>query len=150
VLSGHTLVAHKEHREQATGDFSVEEYLRLQALIYDVGEAPSASSAVDNDLHVRAATSPQSNGGQILVVRDDDESEWRPLLTMSSDDALTSGPVGFTKDGASMYHVFSDDHRAVPPLAAPSSRSCAWGGGWPAFSSSPPKFSTHSLDRPSS
>ena len=36
---GYTLVAPKEHREQATGDFPVEEYLNLQRLVYRVSEA---------------------------------------------------------------------------------------------------------------
>jgi diadenosine tetraphosphate (Ap4A) HIT family hydrolase len=36
---GYTLVAPKEHREQVTGDFSMEEYLDLQRLIYWVTEA---------------------------------------------------------------------------------------------------------------
>lgn len=36
---GYTLVAPKEHREQVTGDFSLDEYLRLQGLVYKVSEA---------------------------------------------------------------------------------------------------------------
>lgn len=36
---GYTLVAPKEHREQVTGDFTVEEYLGLQRLVYRVSEA---------------------------------------------------------------------------------------------------------------
>jgi diadenosine tetraphosphate (Ap4A) HIT family hydrolase len=36
---GYTLVASKEHREQVTGDFTMEEYLELQRLIYRVTEA---------------------------------------------------------------------------------------------------------------
>src|SRR5215212_9289978 len=36
---GYTLVAPKEHREQVTGDFSMEEYLDLQRLLYRVSEA---------------------------------------------------------------------------------------------------------------
>lgn len=39
TLRGYTLVCPKEHREQVTGDFTSEEYLRLQSLIYRVGEA---------------------------------------------------------------------------------------------------------------
>ena len=39
VLYGYILVAPREHREQATGDFTLEEYLKLQRLIYHVGEA---------------------------------------------------------------------------------------------------------------
>jgi diadenosine tetraphosphate (Ap4A) HIT family hydrolase len=36
---GYTLVAPKEHREQVTGDFAMEEYLELQQLVYRVSEA---------------------------------------------------------------------------------------------------------------
>ena len=36
---GYTLVAPKEHREQATGDFTVDEYLALQRIVYGVAEA---------------------------------------------------------------------------------------------------------------
>jgi diadenosine tetraphosphate (Ap4A) HIT family hydrolase len=36
---GYTLVAPKEHREQVTGDFTMEEYLDLQRLVYRVTEA---------------------------------------------------------------------------------------------------------------
>jgi diadenosine tetraphosphate (Ap4A) HIT family hydrolase len=38
-LYGHVLVAPKEHREQVTGDFSLDEYLHLQAVVHRVGEA---------------------------------------------------------------------------------------------------------------
>ena len=36
---GYTLVAPKEHRERVTGDFTVEEYIELQRLVYRVSEA---------------------------------------------------------------------------------------------------------------
>jgi len=36
---GYTLVAPKEHREQVTGDFSMDEYLDLQRVVYRVTEA---------------------------------------------------------------------------------------------------------------
>jgi diadenosine tetraphosphate (Ap4A) HIT family hydrolase len=36
---GYTLVAPKEHREQVTGDFTMEEYIDLQRLVYQVTEA---------------------------------------------------------------------------------------------------------------
>lgn len=39
LLYGYTLVAPREHREQATGDFTLEEYLALQRVIYHVAEA---------------------------------------------------------------------------------------------------------------
>ena len=39
TLYGYTLVAPRDHREQATGDFTNEEYLALQQIIYRVAEA---------------------------------------------------------------------------------------------------------------
>jgi ATP adenylyltransferase len=39
TVYGYTLVAPREHREQATGDFTLEDYLALQRLIYQVAEA---------------------------------------------------------------------------------------------------------------
>jgi ATP adenylyltransferase len=38
-LLGYALVAPRDHREQVTGDFTLEEYLQLQRLIYQVAEA---------------------------------------------------------------------------------------------------------------
>jgi diadenosine tetraphosphate (Ap4A) HIT family hydrolase len=39
TLLGHTLVAPRAHREQVTGDLPMQEYLSLQRLVYQVGEA---------------------------------------------------------------------------------------------------------------
>jgi diadenosine tetraphosphate (Ap4A) HIT family hydrolase len=38
-LYGYVLVAPREHREHVTGDFTADEYLQLQTLVYRVGEA---------------------------------------------------------------------------------------------------------------
>ncbi len=39
AVYGHSLVAPREHRERVTADFSPEEYLALQRIVYEVGEA---------------------------------------------------------------------------------------------------------------
>jgi ATP adenylyltransferase len=39
LLFGYTLVAPRQHREQVTGDFSLDEYLALQQVVYRVAEA---------------------------------------------------------------------------------------------------------------
>jgi diadenosine tetraphosphate (Ap4A) HIT family hydrolase len=39
TLYGYVLVAPKQHREQVTGDFTLREYLNLQAVVHRVGEA---------------------------------------------------------------------------------------------------------------
>jgi diadenosine tetraphosphate (Ap4A) HIT family hydrolase len=38
-LRGYVLVAPRKHREQVTGDFALDEYLRLQSVVHRVGEA---------------------------------------------------------------------------------------------------------------
>jgi diadenosine tetraphosphate (Ap4A) HIT family hydrolase len=39
TLYGYVIVAPKEHREHVTGDFDVDEYLALQTIVHQVGEA---------------------------------------------------------------------------------------------------------------
>jgi len=39
TLFGYTLVAPRQHREHVTGDFTLDEYLHLQCVIYKVAEA---------------------------------------------------------------------------------------------------------------
>jgi len=58
---------------------------------------------VDNDLKVRAAIAPQPDGGFVLLVRDTEQSDWRPLVVVPSDDAIGFGPLGFTADGTGMF-----------------------------------------------
>ena len=61
----------------------------------------------DAQLVVRAAAAPQPDGGYTLLVRDDSDSDWRPLLTVASDDALTSAPIAFSEDGRSLLATSS-------------------------------------------
>ena len=61
----------------------------------------------DAQLVVRAAAAPQPDGGYTLLVRDDADSDWRPLLTVASDDALTSAPIAFSENGRSLLATSS-------------------------------------------
>ena len=61
----------------------------------------------DAQMVVRAAAAPQPDGGYTLLVRDDTDSDWRPLLTVASDDALTSAPIAFSEDGRSLLGISS-------------------------------------------
>ena len=61
----------------------------------------------DAQMVVRAAAAPQPDGGYTLLVRDDADSDWRPLLTVASDDALTSAPIAFSEDGRSLLGTSS-------------------------------------------
>jgi dipeptidyl aminopeptidase/acylaminoacyl peptidase len=62
-----------------------------------------AGWVVDTNFKVRGAVAALPDGGLALLVRDDEQSDWRKILTWDADDALTSGPVGFSKDGQNLY-----------------------------------------------
>ncbi|MGH3422023.1 MAG: alpha/beta hydrolase family protein, partial [Streptosporangiaceae bacterium] len=61
----------------------------------------------DARLVVRAAIKPQPDGGYILQVRDDGQAEWRPLLTISGDDAPGTQLIGFSEDGITLLATTS-------------------------------------------
>lgn len=57
----------------------------------------------DAHFKVRGAVTALPDGGTELLVRDDEHSEWRKLVTWDADDSLTSGPIDFTSDGQAIY-----------------------------------------------
>jgi dipeptidyl aminopeptidase/acylaminoacyl peptidase len=61
----------------------------------------------DTQLVVRAGIAPQPDGGIVLMVRDGHGEDWRPLLTVPAEDAMTSGPIAFSEDGLSMLALSS-------------------------------------------
>jgi diadenosine tetraphosphate (Ap4A) HIT family hydrolase len=60
TLYGYTLVAPREHREHATGDFRLEEYLALQRVIHRVAEAVRQEVAAER-LYILTLGSQQGN-----------------------------------------------------------------------------------------
>ena len=64
---------------------------------------------VDTENKVRGAVAPLPDGGAVILVRDDEASDWRTLLEAPPEDAESTGPLGFTKDGDSMYLQTSVD-----------------------------------------
>lgn len=60
TLWGYTLVCPKAHREQVTGDFTAEEYLRLQALVWRIGEAVRRVTGAER-LYLMSLGSQQAN-----------------------------------------------------------------------------------------
>jgi dipeptidyl aminopeptidase/acylaminoacyl peptidase len=62
-----------------------------------------AQWVTDTQFKVRGAVTALPDGGTELLIRDNEQAEWRRLITWNPDDALTSGPVGFTRDGESLY-----------------------------------------------
>ncbi len=61
----------------------------------------------DSQLQIRAGVAPRPDGGLTLMVRDGAGSQWRPLLDIPADDALTSEPICFSEDGASLLAISS-------------------------------------------
>jgi dipeptidyl aminopeptidase/acylaminoacyl peptidase len=61
----------------------------------------------DAQLAVRATAAPQPDGSIVLLVRDTVEADWRPLLTIPAEDALTSDPIAFSEDGGSLLGTSS-------------------------------------------
>jgi ATP adenylyltransferase len=60
VLYGYVLVAPKSHREQVTGDFTLDEYVRLQGVIHRVGEAIRRTVPTER-LYILSLGSQQAN-----------------------------------------------------------------------------------------
>jgi dipeptidyl aminopeptidase/acylaminoacyl peptidase len=56
----------------------------------------------DAQLVVRAGIAPQPDGGLVVMVRGGADEQWRPLLSIDAEDALTSGPIAFSEDGTSL------------------------------------------------
>jgi diadenosine tetraphosphate (Ap4A) HIT family hydrolase len=60
TLEGYVLVAPVEHREQVVGDFTLEEYLELQELVFRIGRAMSAVVPTER-LYLLSLGSQQGN-----------------------------------------------------------------------------------------
>ena len=61
----------------------------------------------DANFKVRGAMAAKSDGGFDLVIRKNDNADWKKLLTWDSQDSLTSQPVSFSKGGDALYLVDS-------------------------------------------
>ncbi|MCA1683257.1 MAG: S9 family peptidase [Actinobacteria bacterium] len=66
----------------------------------------------DADWKVRSGVLPTPDGGMVITVRDDEEADWRPLLEVGQEDAVTTEPVDFTLDGRQLYAVTSYEANA--------------------------------------
>ena len=56
----------------------------------------------DAHLVIRGAVRPAPDGGFDLLVRDGPGSDWRELLSVPVDDAITTEPIAFSADGQSL------------------------------------------------
>ncbi len=74
-----------------------------------VAENPGniAEWIVDAQFKVRGAQAALLDGSMQLLVRDSEEGDWQEAVLWNPDDALSSGPLGFTQDGQSLYLIDS-------------------------------------------
>jgi dipeptidyl aminopeptidase/acylaminoacyl peptidase len=73
-----------------------------------------ASWVVDANMVVRGALASTPEGGFDLLIRDSGQGDWTPIVSWDPDDALTSGPVGFSLDGNSLFLIDSRGSNAAP------------------------------------
>jgi dipeptidyl aminopeptidase/acylaminoacyl peptidase len=62
---------------------------------------------VDSKFQVRGALAPLPDGGSAIMVRDTPDDEWRTLLQVGQEDALTTYPLAFALDGSALWAVSS-------------------------------------------
>lgn len=74
-----------------------------------VAENPGniASWVVDTNLKVRGAMAATEEGGFDFIVRDNEESDWKHILSWEMEDSLNSGVSLFSKDGKYVYLIDS-------------------------------------------
>lgn len=62
-----------------------------------------SSWIADGQLEIRGAVVETPDGGSELLVRDTEQAAWRKMASWPAEDSLASQPVGFTRDGKSLY-----------------------------------------------
>jgi len=64
----------------------------------------------DRNFKVRGAMVARPDGGFNLMIRENEEADWKKLVTWDLEDGLNSGPVSFSKDGR---YIYLKDSRGV-------------------------------------
>jgi dipeptidyl aminopeptidase/acylaminoacyl peptidase len=76
-----------------------------------------ASWVADRDFRVRGALAATPEGGFDLLFRETEEADWRTLVSWGPEDALNSGPIGFSGDSERIYLLDSRDANAAQLVA---------------------------------
>lgn len=63
----------------------------------------------DSQFNIRLATRMTPEGGSEAFIRNPGDTEWTPLATWNQEDFLTSGPMGFSRDGHTLFMLDSRD-----------------------------------------
>ena len=69
-------------------------------LVKQVENPGFAGWVADTELEIRAGVALEPDGSMVVKVRDGAAGDWRVLLKMPAEDALTSGPIAITADGS--------------------------------------------------
>lgn len=61
----------------------------------------------DADYRIRMTTSMEEDGGTVYRIHDDASGRWEEFLRVPMEDAMSTGPVALSKDGATLYMLDS-------------------------------------------
>ena len=78
-------------------------------LVKEVENPGFAGWVADTKLVTRVGIGLEPDGSLVVKVRDGADGEWRLLLTLPAEDALTSAPIAISPDGATMLAMSSLD-----------------------------------------
>src|SRR3954468_5805018 len=76
-----------------------------------------ASWVADRDFRVRGAVAATPEGGFDLLFRETEEADWHTLVSWGPEDALNSGPIGFSGDSERIYLLDSRNANAAQLVA---------------------------------
>jgi dipeptidyl aminopeptidase/acylaminoacyl peptidase len=76
-----------------------------------------ASWVADRDFQVRGALAATPEGGFDLLFRETEEADWHTLVSWGPEDALNSGPIGFSDDSERIYLLDSRNANAAQLVA---------------------------------
>ncbi len=78
-------------------------------LVKEVENPGFAGWVADTKLVTRVGVGLEPDGSLVVKVRDGADGDWRLLLTLPAEDALTSAPIAISPDGATMLAISSLD-----------------------------------------
>jgi dipeptidyl aminopeptidase/acylaminoacyl peptidase len=76
-------------------------------LVKEVENPGFAAWVADTKLVTRVGVGLEPDGSLVVKVRDGADGDWRLLLTLPAEDALTSAPIGISPDGTTMLAMSS-------------------------------------------
>ena len=81
-------------------------------IVYENTEGWISLSA-DSNFQVRLAMRMLPDGGAEAFIRNSDGGEWTALASWTQEDSLTSSPIGFSRDGNTLYMLDSRDRNTA-------------------------------------